>query len=83
MDAFCLLRHRMTQLEGEARTLREALSGAEQRAAAAIAKADVLQRAVAQVCHAASRAVAACCLHGRRIVQASGWLMPLSLTAAT
>jgi hypothetical protein len=42
----------MTQLEGEARTLREALSAAEQRAAAATAKADVLQRAVAQVCGA-------------------------------
>ena len=42
----------MTQLEGDARTLREALSAAEQRAAAATAKADVLQRAVAQVCHA-------------------------------
>lgn len=39
----------MTQLEGEARKLREALSAAEQRAAAATAKADVLQRAVAQV----------------------------------
>lgn len=40
---------RMTQLEGEARKLREALSATEQRAAAATAKADVLQRAVAQV----------------------------------
>ena len=45
---------RASQLETEVRKMREALSAAEQRAAAASAKADVLQRAVAQVCSPAS-----------------------------
>jgi hypothetical protein len=68
----------MTQLEGEARTVREALSAVEQRAAAATAKADVLQRAVAQVCHAV---LIQLLLTRRRVAKDIGQLT-LSLIAA-
>ncbi len=43
------MHYRVGQVEAEARGAREAAASAESRAAAAAARADVLQRAVAQV----------------------------------